>query len=519
MKKQRMIRLFLFSIIFISEFIAGYYINHVQRHISGDAISRVANAFYVLYLEPPHLGSIGFVWNPLPSFLEIPILLFYRLYKPLASSGLAGVIVTALFSSGSAVYIYDSFVEFRHSKWIGILGAILYAFNPYIFLYGANGMSEAIFIFMIIWSITHLTSWLEDGEYQHIVKISFALCFAFLTRYEAIPFMAGIALIIAIVILKKNKDYRDSSGKSFSYALAKTEATWVILLMPAAFAVLMWVVCNYVITGNAFFFLNSAYSNVGQSGSITNDAGIAEIIGHPVQVLYFILKRTMYFLIPFIIIIINRIFKKKLFNMDFLIVLILIASLYIMQFGLLMKGLSAAWLRYYVYILPITAAWLPYELKQVKNVWKATGMITAFAATGVLTVFVMINSDIAPDQFNAFGIRREQLTIEAQDEIAKYINNKYPDKIVYTDSFTTFSVILSSDNPQNIIAPSNYDFEKILEDPKDSNIDLIIIPDPKTDLGKLDSINKKYPGIYENGSNWCELDKSFDNFKVFRVIH
>lgn len=519
MKKERNIRLFIFIVVFILEFVAGYYINHVQRHISGDAISRVANAFYVLYLKPPHLASIGLVWNPLPSLLEIPILLLYKLYKPLASSGLAGVVVTALFASGTTVYIYNSFVKFRHSKWVAIIGAALYTFNPYIFLYGANGMSEAIFIFMIVWSIIHLTSWLEDGEYQHIVKISFALCFAFLTRYEAIPFIAGIAIIVAIVIFKNNEAYKNISKKKFSYAFAKTEGTWMILLTPAVFAVVIWLVYNYVITGNAFYFLNSAYSNVGQSGSITNDATVAAIIGHPLWVIGFIIKKTIVFLIPFSLIFINRILKKTLLRIDFLIVLILIISLYIMQFALLLKGLSAAWLRYYVYILPVTAAWLPYELEKVKSIWKISGMITTFSLTGALTLFVMINSDISPDQFNAFGVRREQLTITAQEEVADYINNEYPNKIIYTDSFTTFSIILNSNNPYNIIAPSNYDFDKILTNPKDSNIDIIIIPDPKTDLGKLDSINKKYPSLYEEGTNWCKLDKSFSNFRVFRVIH
>ncbi|WP_415635168.1 hypothetical protein, partial [Propionibacterium acidifaciens] len=40
-----------------------------------DAMSRVANGYYVLFSRDPHLAAIGFVWNPLPSLAAIPLLL------------------------------------------------------------------------------------------------------------------------------------------------------------------------------------------------------------------------------------------------------------------------------------------------------------------------------------------------------------------------------------------------------------------------------------------------------------
>ena len=39
---------------------------------SGDAWSRITNAYYVLYSRDPHLAAIGFIWNPLPSLMAIP---------------------------------------------------------------------------------------------------------------------------------------------------------------------------------------------------------------------------------------------------------------------------------------------------------------------------------------------------------------------------------------------------------------------------------------------------------------
>src|SRR5690349_4617983 len=39
-----------------------------------DSLSRTANAFYVLFSRDPHLAAVGFVWNPLPSLIQLPLL-------------------------------------------------------------------------------------------------------------------------------------------------------------------------------------------------------------------------------------------------------------------------------------------------------------------------------------------------------------------------------------------------------------------------------------------------------------
>src|SRR3954469_15365368 len=51
---------------------AAVYFVLIRHSIFGDALSRVANAQYVLSSRDPHLASIGFVWNPLPSLVLVP---------------------------------------------------------------------------------------------------------------------------------------------------------------------------------------------------------------------------------------------------------------------------------------------------------------------------------------------------------------------------------------------------------------------------------------------------------------
>ncbi len=62
----------LFVVFLVAYLAVGYYLYLVIGYINPDASSRVGNAGYTIMSRFPHLGAIGFVWNPLPSFAQIP---------------------------------------------------------------------------------------------------------------------------------------------------------------------------------------------------------------------------------------------------------------------------------------------------------------------------------------------------------------------------------------------------------------------------------------------------------------
>ncbi len=518
-KRTSNISWILFILVFGSEASAGYYVNHVRQLISGDAISRVANAFYVIYTMPPHLASIGMVWTPLPSLLELPLMLLWPLYRPIASSALAGVIITSLFAALTSVLLFRSLAAYKHSIPFSVFFVLLYSFNPYIFLYGLNGMSEIIFCFMIIWSMLNLIKWMEDKRTFYAIRIAIALALAFLSRYEAVAYTAGIAACVVVILLSSKEFDLLEGRRKLRDTYFRIESSLVLFMMPVAFSVIGWFAYNYLITGNALYFLNSTYSNLGQSGTILNDKALAAIYRHPAGVLSYILGKASYFLIPTLLILFKRIVTGKVFKKDFLVFVIILVSTLILQFFLLLTGKSAAWLRYYMYPLPVAAAWLPYELRDAKNAfWKYGGIFLAFAASGVLTFYVLVNPVKAPDQFNVFGNNQGNLSLQTQNQIAAYINRNLPDAAILMDTFTTFSVVLGSEHPQNFIVSSSLIFNDAIRHPKENGIEYILIPNPGDPLGSLDSINLYYPGLYENGSSFCVLQKTFKNFKLYKIV-
>ena len=92
--------LFIFLLSFLLNIGMAYILFFVLRIGNSDALSRTANAYYVLYSRDPHLAAIGFIWPPLPSILQLPLL---PITKALNIIPFTGNIISAL--SGAACLV------------------------------------------------------------------------------------------------------------------------------------------------------------------------------------------------------------------------------------------------------------------------------------------------------------------------------------------------------------------------------------------------------------------------------
>lgn len=327
----------------------------------GDSLSRVANAYYVFFIKPAHLASIGFVWNPLPSVLELPLVLFAPIYKPIVTSALAGVIVTAACTAGTVVLIFQNCRHFKLSSTVTWGIALFFFLNPFFFVYGFNGMSEAVFIFPIVLIYIELIRWMEDEEQGHLLTIGLGMALAFLARYESVPLCIAVFFALALIIFWRRK----SQFPDLRYTYRFFEGTSIVVFLPVATTVFAWLLISWIIMGNPLYFLNSVYSNSAQAINIQNVEVIAGI-GHPLNAFIFELKRTLPFLPVLIFILLLRIWNKTIFKMETLVLILLTASIPTLEYVMLLTGGSFGWLRFFVYVFPIAVVWLPYELSKTK---------------------------------------------------------------------------------------------------------------------------------------------------------
>jgi hypothetical protein len=458
-----------------------------------------------------------------------------QLYKPLATSALAGSIVTAFFAAGTAVLIYKNCIHFKVPNWATYLMVVLYAFNPFIFLYGSNGMSEAIFIFFIVLTITELVRWIGDEKWMHLVWMGIAMALAFLTRYEAIPFAAAVFLTLAFFAIKKcrlqlkserdnnddnNSDDGNGKGKSIrSYF----EGTAIVVFMPLVTSVVLWVLVNWVIMGDPLYFMTSQYSASVQA-EVNLPSNIQAIVGDAGAVFIFVLKKSIAFVPLLIFILLLRIYDKRFLRWETFMLLALAFSITAFHFvSIYTGGSSYGWLRFFVYPLPVALAWLLYEFSKINgkspsfNKLAASFCCVALVISNVLIGAVLNNSSIASEEYNTY-MQGEQ-NVQVQEEVADYINENCSDGIILMDSFQTWYVIMNLDSTGNLITTCSYPFEAALEDPSGYNVKYILTIANYGGLGVLDAVNVRYPDLYENGADWCTLVMEWDACKLYEVIY
>ena len=160
-------------IVFLCELVLGTYLGY-HKILLGDAMSRTANAFYVFYSIPHKLTSMGLVWNPLPSVIQLPFVLLSKLWRPLVTKGISMAFATALFQAWGVKALYRTFHVLNCRERDALLITLLYALNPYVVFYGANGMSEIMMASAGIQVISCLSAWMRKGRPYYLIMMGFS---------------------------------------------------------------------------------------------------------------------------------------------------------------------------------------------------------------------------------------------------------------------------------------------------------------------------------------------------------
>ncbi len=521
-KQQRTINLWMWGIIFIvlaAELIGAYIIVYQNGFVMQDAVSRTANAYYVLNLFPRKLASIGFVWNPLPSLLQLPVLTLAKYWKPLASSGFAGCIVTSVFAAVNAGAIFRYLKLSGISTLSSILITFLYAFHPFIFYYGLNGLSETMFFTAMIFITTNMSFWVENRKTGHIIVSALMLAMAMLTRYETFALVVGCAVVLFVVIYFMEDQQSPFKNKPVKMKIDYMTATGTVLFLPVVYTLLVWMFLNWTIMGDPFYFLRSVYSNEAQTAWVYE--GFRQMVSNPVSALVYSLVEMLPFLPVCLVILIERRMSKRIFRLDLLILVLLVGSIAGMHWLMLWQGKSFGWLRFFSFALPFSVAWLPYELQQLSGKLKqiTIGLVCgALVLSGALTIHYFHDVNLAKEEYALF-FHEEEITmgiVSSQIEMAEIINHNYSDNIILLDSFTMSSLILHLDDTKKLIATASDDFDDIIKDPAYYGVEYIVVPNPNGVDG-LDAITREFPKLYDGGEEWAELAGTAGQYKIFRV--
>jgi hypothetical protein len=506
--------------------------------VEGDGASRVANAGYVTFSRDPHLGAIGFVWNPLPSLVEIPLLQFSHVWDALKTRAQAGTIQSALFMAAAVLGLrriaYDRAMP---TIWRMILvGA--FALNPMIVIFGGNGLSEAAEIMCLVLAARYLMLWLETSHSRDLAPAGIWLGVGYLVRYDVLAATAGAAVLVAGWTMIRMS--REPIRKRLSVAAHD----WLITIAPTVVAVVVWALSGWLLVGVWFAQISSQYGNsaivdvASQSG-----AGLPSTRSDLVQIANAVLGME-----PLIIVLIAAATVVGLWRRDAsaLAPLTIFVAVLCFQAAAHLSGATFGFFRFYITVIPLAAVvaatlWTPHAPRHARASARLSRWSIGVVATLAMVVAVpvtwqsMLNPAVG-NQASQYGLRaifdrqaqsRDQnplyLSFQDDRQIAAYLDSQHlPRGSVLTDTFQSWAIWLASQDPEQFVITSDKDFFDALNAPERSGIQYILVSNPRLD-GYQDAVNKRYPTIWEDGAKIATLvlrvtgPGDFERWRIYRV--
>ena len=487
-----------------------------------EGLSRVSQAFSAIYGRNPHLSAIGFIWPPLPAVSDIP---FIVLLRPFRQEILAESLMSAFYAGFSMVQLNNILKHFKVERGWRTIWMILFGLQPLILHNAALGMSETPFIGFLLFSFNGYLVWRQEQRSSGIMMAGLGAWLALYCRYEALAWMAAMAVSICWVWLFRK-------GK---ISPEKLEAELLAYLVPPAYGFIFWVFLNWTIMGNPIYFLTGP-------GATTNTPDTAQTFG-PDHLWYYamnsvsgtlkLLAAEISFIGPLlvfatIVLLLIIIFKKRWVDFDF-VMLGWACVLFTVIIGY--RGYLPAFSRYFMWMIPGGIIVMGAVYSSLKKKWIKLALNLILIC---LLVFPVVNQvsqkwdfidDPMPQKLAlAWIIAGEQQSVSYENDslnelkmIADYLNAQPEGTTTIVDHSISMSLALAVDHPENLIMTTDIDFFDILQYPV-GNADQILVPYPSFDAQGRSQVLKYYPGIYEGFETWTTFAYEFPSPLPWRLF-
>jgi len=531
----RRLKVLVFAVSFTAYLAVGYWLQVRNGFILGDSLARVAAAQSALFSREPHLAAIGFIFTPLTALVQLPILVIDPWWPVLSERAFSASIMSAMFMAGAAVQILSMGVDRGLPRWYTVAITALFAVHPMIVFYGSNGMSEAPFVFFMTWAVRRLLLWMVDDDVHHlIIAGGIAMGLAYLTRYDALACIAASGAVVAVTTyLRAPRPPR----------LRRALLDLIVISGPGVVAFLGWAIASWLITGEGFAQFTSEYGNkaiLEQSGA--TGPGFFGGLGFAV-ICTLLLAPT---LIP--IGVWAGFLRWRRPRMSMLVPpVVIFGSALLFQSVTFALGGTFAFLRFYMIAIPFAAtlallavpdgvfitpirrgrnAPVPSPIPSTRARGGYVAVAAAFGLSVVVSAWGMSLTRYAPQEYALGAVldpdpdsvspkkadeHRIARTFATERDLARYLDDlNLPPSSVVADTVYGFAVIAASEKPKTFVVPSDPDFVRILNDPSARGARYLLAV-PPTGRGQSDTLNKRYPTLYDNGADVATLELEIPN--------
>lgn len=490
---------------------------HYYNLEMGDALARTANAAYVVLSRDPHYGAIGTVWPPLTSTLQIPLV--WLLVHVGAPAQFAGNLVSALATAGTLVVLYRLFGALALSdRWRWTL-LLLYAGNPLVLFYAINGMSEALFIFWIVFALYGVVRWWQTQHAGSLGISGVAMSGAFLTRYEAIALAGVMALTFAYDVRRRGDDH--------------PFVRITLFVTPVLYTILFWLGFNFITMKSPLYFLKSPYAdftNLNPLVSTEQRGLIAQLSSSLVATVGYSGVRSLVVFLPALPLAIvsawqgwRRRATDEENGISLLLVLPVLAfSIVAFDTLLLFLGVFPTGIRFYLHLIPFAIVVFAVLAARLPAVYARPRWAVALVAGTLLTGVIMAQPALAPQEatfLRAMRTGQPMQRFAEEDAVGRYLRQETPANArILIDTRYGFPIILDDPNLRRFVIPSDLDYDEIVANPV-GEVDYVLVQDPRG-YGWSDPVNRQHPTLYRDRWPYAVLVYDFEGeagWRLFRV--
>jgi len=516
--------------------------------IMEDALSRVANAEYVLYSRQPKLSAVGFVWTPLPSFAYLPFLWIKAIWPAAIARGFLANVGSAIAMALAVRVLHATLLDLRVRRAPRLAIVIVFAVQPLIFFFAINGMTEAMLVAFILMATRRLIAWVDSREVHNLVAAGLALGLGYLARYEVAA--VGVAAMVLVAGVSWCSARHDRAMRR-----TVTLGDAALVGLPVVVAFVVWAATSWIVVGHPFEQFSSQYGNsalirnaeqAGQAGAVTSSAPL------------FVPTQWMVvapLLLPVGIAVLVRSIRRR--DARPLVPLLLLGAVPLFEAIAYMAGSLFGFLRYQIVVVPLFALLVGFLfaptlapegavrpasasaaalLHRRARRWAASAVggrpaVRVLLATGIaaglmvsstaVTGWAAMNRpDLASQEYGLFRpmvlsavgrpVRSDLSGTWLGDrEVAASLDRMHlPHSSVLLDSAAGFAVITASHDPKQLVVTSDTDFSGALIDPVGHRISYLLVCDRPV---QIDQVAKMYAGRLggPKGVPWATLATRF----------
>jgi hypothetical protein len=243
-----------------------YFINDLTLSYN-DARSHLNISRRVVDSLQPGFTQIGSVWLPLPHILSLPTIWNDFMYR----SGLSGSLVSMLAFIGSTLFI---------GKIVRLLGLdykaagvamLVFALNPNMLFMQTTPMTESLMLFTSLGAIFYFLKWVQFNTVPSLVISGVFVSAAVLTRYDGWFLWAFLSFAVLCISLMK-------------FGRKRAEAYTILFTSLGLFGISLWVLWNWLIFHDPFFFLNGPFSAKAQQDVLLREGRLLTAYNLPLSI-------------------------------------------------------------------------------------------------------------------------------------------------------------------------------------------------------------------------------------------